>query len=107
MAASNLRVALMLCLNLFSSLSIVFVNKVNYLREQSLVKDLLDPLRNRKMLWEFFYFEKNYYNIILVVILLFKISIDNIDIDQFHWDINRSLSLSCRRFLQKKICCGP
>ena len=30
MAASNLRVALMLCLNLFSSLSIVFVNKVTY-----------------------------------------------------------------------------
>ena len=51
MAASNLRVALMLCLNLFSSLSIVFVNKVNYLREQSLVKDLLDRPRNRKMLW--------------------------------------------------------
>ena len=51
MAASNLRVALMLCLNLFSSLSIVFVNKVNYLREQSLVKELLDRPRNRKMLW--------------------------------------------------------
>ena len=64
MAASNLRVALMLCLNLFSSLSIVFVNKVNYLREQSLVKDLLDRPRNRKMLckiiiilfqWLFYY----------------------------------------------------
>ena len=52
MAASNLRVALMLCLNLFSSLSIVFVNKVNYLREQSLVKGLLDRPRNRKMLWD-------------------------------------------------------
>ena len=39
MAASNLRVALMLCLNLFSSLSIVFVNKV---RLQSPVEDLLN-----------------------------------------------------------------
>jgi len=95
MAASNLRVALMLCLNLFSSLSIVFVNKV---RLQSPVEDLLNRPRHHKLPLKLLF---------LVVILLFKISIDNIDIDQFHWDINRSLSLSCRRFLQKKICCGP
>ena len=88
MAASNLRVALMLCLNLFSSLSIVFVNKVTYLFGEM-------PLRNVFLAATVLYF----HFIDLVVILLFKISINNIDIDQFHWDINRSLSLPCCRIL--------
>ena len=53
MAASNLRVALMLCLNLFSSLSIVFVNKV---RLQSPVEGVFNRPRHHKMPLKLFIF---------------------------------------------------